>query len=377
MSAAPATERQRVPALDAARFLAALAVLLYHYGYHGGVTGKYLDTYVPALGRATLYGYLGVNAFFVISGFVIAWTARGATAARFVRGRWLRVYPTFVFAACATALVILVAGNPRFRVTLPQWLAHAFVDARRLGQPYLDGVYWSIVCELQFYAMVAIGLALPALRRHAAACLWLWLGLSAANEFAWQQPRLSSWAMTGFAPLFVLGMCLFRRHAGDRGRGNLAMGGVALALALAFELRHAGVRFGAFGTAWSPAAVAALLLAAIALIAFGTRWRFGARVEQALERVGAITYPLYLLHATIGFIAIDALARRWPPPAAIAVTAIGMIAVSAFVAWQVEPVLKRVAAGALSRLASRLAALRHDTRAVSAHPGRQAADGTR
>jgi peptidoglycan/LPS O-acetylase OafA/YrhL len=167
-------QHQRFPLLDLARFFAALSVMAFHYGFHGGVTHLYLDAYLPAVGRYAKYGYLGLDAFFVLSGLVIAWSARGASAQTFAWRRWLRIYPTFVFAVGVTSLIVWLAADPRFTVSWPRMMAHLIVDARRLGFRFIDGAYWSIVAELFFYAMVTVGLAIPALRRHATLCLWAW-----------------------------------------------------------------------------------------------------------------------------------------------------------------------------------------------------------
>jgi len=42
-----------------------------------------------------MHGYLGVNLFFMISGFVILWTARDRTPSGFVLSRITRLYPEF------------------------------------------------------------------------------------------------------------------------------------------------------------------------------------------------------------------------------------------------------------------------------------------
>lgn len=61
----------RVPELDLLRFIAALSVVLFHFCaaplVHGSVDRALFDV----LGVAARYGYLGVELFFLISGFVI------------------------------------------------------------------------------------------------------------------------------------------------------------------------------------------------------------------------------------------------------------------------------------------------------------------
>lgn len=336
----PEARAHRVPVLDLARFLAAVAVVAYHYGFQGGVAGEFMDTYVPGLGAVTQYGYLGVDVFFVISGFVIAWSAEGQRAGRFAWSRWLRVYPTFVFCVLLTSAVVTLAGDARLAVTGRQVLVNLLIDARHLGQPFVDGVYWTIVYEVQFYAMVAIGLAVPWLRRHATACLTLWLLLSVLNAFVLHKSALAHLLISNFSGLFIAGMMLYRLHRGRFSAANIALFVAALGFALAMELQMADVRFVPLHTAWSPWIVGVLFLVPVALLSLALRRRFAPATERALQRIGALTYPLYLLHATIGYVLIDRLAPRLGAVAAIALTVLAMLALAAWVAASVEPRLK-------------------------------------
>ena len=73
---------ERLPALDLLRFFAAAAVMVYHYTYYFAESG---GPELSALEAVTRHGYLGVELFFMISGFVILWSASNRTAKKFVR----------------------------------------------------------------------------------------------------------------------------------------------------------------------------------------------------------------------------------------------------------------------------------------------------
>ena len=105
------TERvclRHVPALDGLRGVAVVAVVLYHAGLK-----------IPG-------GFLGVDVFFVISGYLITslllaeWSARhSADLAAFWRRRLRRILPavtTLIVATLAFALIFLPADVPRLRV---------------------------------------------------------------------------------------------------------------------------------------------------------------------------------------------------------------------------------------------------------------------
>src|SRR5687768_1346736 len=81
--AAPAPKHNRLRALDGLRLLAALMVCLYHYSGRGGqvthMWGESPRNLFPDLSAVAAYGSLGVQVFFVISGFVICMSSWGRT----------------------------------------------------------------------------------------------------------------------------------------------------------------------------------------------------------------------------------------------------------------------------------------------------------
>jgi len=345
-------QRMRVPLLDLARLIAAAGVMIFHFGFHGGVTHRYLDAYQPSLGAWSRYGYLGVDVFFVISGFVIAWSARGASAASFAWRRWLRVYPTFLFCVAVTSTVIVLARDPHFQITWRQLLAHVIVDPRRFRLEFIDGAYWTIVCELQFYAFVALGLAVPQLRKHATHCILAWFALTLLNEYVLDLRMVRYAFVTQWSCFFMLGMAVFRLKTQGPAFTVAAFAVAAFAVGVHLELRDAAVRF-LIAPDYSPFIVGAVLVSSIALLIFSMRFRFAQRTEKVLQRLGSVSYPLYLLHGTIGYILINRLAPALGLPSALLVASATLVALASGVAFVVEPRLKAWCSDLRLRLAPR------------------------
>ncbi len=119
-----------------------------------------------AVVAATRYGHLGVPAFFVLSGYVIALTAARypstpATGGRFLLRRLARIAPPYwVMVGLIAAAVVggHAAGLFRSKAVSPgQVAAHVVYAQTLLGYPPLDVAYWTLCLEAQFYLAFAAG----------------------------------------------------------------------------------------------------------------------------------------------------------------------------------------------------------------------------
>ncbi|GAA0538261.1 acyltransferase [Paractinoplanes ferrugineus] len=163
--------------LTGMRFAAALMVFAFHFtlfSYLSGGVGKVTE-FVFAKG-----GTAGVSFFFILSGFVLTWSAREAdTALRFWRRRLVKIYPNHVATFLFAALIITMSGTA---IAAGPAVANLF-----LIQPWFPGklgyatsmnpLSWSIACEAFFYLLFPF--LLRALRRIPEARLWPAAGLLA------------------------------------------------------------------------------------------------------------------------------------------------------------------------------------------------------
>src|ERR1700758_4154980 len=101
----------------------------------------------------TWFGWVGVEIFFVISGFVIANSASKSSAAEFLLGRVLRLYPAVWVCSSLTFLVLLLfAGGSASRFVGP-WLKAMLLIPKGLNGQWLDCIYWTLAAEMAFYGL--------------------------------------------------------------------------------------------------------------------------------------------------------------------------------------------------------------------------------
>ena len=98
-------------------------------------------------------GWVGVELFFILSGFVISRSALGVALPVFVRRRLLRLAPTAWICASATLLVALCTGWGHWAIA--RWFGS--ISLWPLA-PQIDPVYWTLGVEIVFYGVVASGL---------------------------------------------------------------------------------------------------------------------------------------------------------------------------------------------------------------------------
>ena len=114
---------RRLYQIDLFRFIAALMVVLFHYTFRGFIASSSILEF-PLLGFLFKYGYLGVDLFFIISGFVIYMSIEKSNVYGFVKSRIARLYPAYWFCDSLSLSVIYLYGGKVFNVSLSHYLVN-------------------------------------------------------------------------------------------------------------------------------------------------------------------------------------------------------------------------------------------------------------
>lgn len=340
----------RVPELDLLRFAGVLAIVFFHYAFRGhAADAKSLMPY-PLLEPMAKYGYLALELVFMISGFVISMSAANRTLRDFVVSRIVRLYPAFWVCCTLTFLVTLAIGAPRYSATLGQFLINLTMLAEFAGVPSLDGVYWFLYVQLLLYALMAAAMAVGGMRRLE----WLlgaWLAGEAAVEFLpiAQHP---AHVLADYSVCFAAGAVFFLIWSRGITSARFAM----IIAALVLAIRQAFTRLPGFerhyDTTMSLVVVGGVIVLSFAAMLFVALRRPAASRLDRWSRVGAISYPLFLVHEYSGYMIFN----TFYPAVSAHVLLWGTIALAIGAAYVIHVFIERRMAAALHATLTRLAA---------------------
>jgi peptidoglycan/LPS O-acetylase OafA/YrhL len=257
----------------------------------------------PLLAPAFKYGYLGVELFFMISGFVILMTADRGSLRSFAISRIVRLYPAFWACCTATFLVTLAIGGDRYSASIVQYLVNMTMLSDFVGVPSIDGAYWSLFVEIRFYALVVIILMMGKIR-HAQKLIISWLALSVVFEL-FPIGAFRYILITDYSAYFIAGATYFLIWSRGLSLTRFAILTVSWLLAM-FQalsgLHGFGMHFNTFMSKYIVAGVITIFFVLMMLISLRRTGFFG-RTRWLL--IGSLTYPLYLLHQNIGFMVFN------------------------------------------------------------------------
>lgn len=298
--------------LDGLRGVAALLVVWYHI-FEAFAT-SHLDQIIN-------HGYLAVDFFFMLSGFVLSYAYDDRwgqmTVGEFVKRRLIRLHPMVIFGAILGAALFYTQGCSAWDVSVVSIgvLLIALVlnvllipapssyEVRGLGEIYpLNGPSWSLFFEYLgnlLYAFVLRRLSLQALKGVA---LLAGIGLVAMAVFGSQGDLCVGWAVNGEQLLggslrllfaMTMGLVLARSFRPRASRHTLLLGSLALIILASLP------RFGGEAAFWLNGLYDALVVLLVFpfIILYAASERIPSRgVERLCRFLGELSYPLYLVH---------------------------------------------------------------------------------
>ncbi|MCO6010006.1 acyltransferase [Actinoallomurus purpureus] len=353
--AAPEPKRQggRLRELDLLRFVAAVAVMLHHFtGVPQGSWNGDPRIIFPSLSMAARFGHLGVNLFFVISGFVILMSVWGRTPGEFAISRLVRLFPAYWFSVVLSFALFMIPGlvgtPPGTRTRL---LPNLTMFQEGIGAGDLEVPYWTLWVELHFYLLIALFVWWGVTYGRSVAFMAVWLLAGIVAEEA-NSALLKAVLIPDWAPYFIAGMAFFLIY---RYGSNIVLWlfvACSWALAVYYSLRKVlpwqawpGVHEYVF-----PAVITGIFVVMALVAAHRLSWLRWKRLTLA----GALTYPLYLLHETVSRVVIKQLDWRMDPRAVLAIAVAATLTSAYLVHRLVERPVQRRFRRALKRAAEQI-----------------------
>ncbi len=286
-------QQQRIQELDALRGFAVLMVAAFHY------YARYDQIYKHSFEHADWFyaGRMGVQLFFIISGFVNFMTVEQVKGAGdFLYRRFTRLYPTYWICLIITFGLVSWWGLAGREVSANVALWNLSMVHELWGLQHVDGVYWSLLPELLFYALMAL---LLLIRQHQKiwliSSLWTLL-IWGQLQYDWFGPAPAKLLNLHYGLFFIAGIHFY--HLFKRRRHFAHHLFILLALLLSFRLYNDSTD--------------RLWLFSFFLIFYLTiygqmrwiKWR-------PLLWLGQISYAFYLLHQNIGYLILNELKSAW------------------------------------------------------------------
>ena len=301
-------QKTRFYEIDFLRFISAFFVVIFHYTFTGYMEGFAPIADFDSIRYYSRYAYMGINFFFIISGFVIFMSIENGSARRFIQSRVVRLFPAYWFCLCLTTVVTLLLGSEVLlgsNVITMSWtkflanitMLNTLVDIERV-----DWAYWTLYLELKFYAVVLIILLFKWLR-YSKHILALVLVTSTVALFTPWAKSVDVWVsiFPHWSGYFAAGGVFYL----IRKDGTSLYHWLLLALSYVYIIKQSTL-FGALMTNWFHIEFNLLTIALINSGCFAVFCITAFCDKHPLRRkqfyyLGILTYPLYLVHQFIGY----------------------------------------------------------------------------
>ena len=345
----PDAQLRRLPSLTGLRWVAALLVFAFHAGTMGIMTEPLLRQVTD---RLFSLGLSGVQFFFILSGFVLVWSAKPGERKRdFWQRRVAKIFPNHVLLWAVVLLLGLYWGNVfDLRVALANlFLVQAWIPVG--GWFYsVNNVSWSLSCELFFY--LCLPLALPTIKRMPTWLLTavlvavplLIVGLWPAQQLLPEEMR---WWFTQIFPVvrsleFWMGVAAAELSLRGRWRGP----GLGVASAL-FVVTWLAASF------WIRAELWAALMAAVYVVVIAAAARSDVRGTwspwrgRTMVRLGEISFAYYLLHVfviatALRLLGVSGFAGWWGPVAVLGFLLLNLALAELLFRYVETPMMRRL-----------------------------------
>lgn len=313
----------RLEVLDTIRGLAALSVVIYHFSY------RYYQLYPQEIKLYFSFndGKYGVQAFFILSGFVIFMTLnKSEKPIDFLVNRFSRLYPVFWFCVIFSFSVITFFGLIGRETTFLEMLLNLTMIPNQFGIKTVDGVYWTLLYELKFYFLMFVICIIGKIKNiENILCVYL-LGFLASYIFGLQDlilfKILKQILISDYASYFISGILFYKIFTRNYTVKTLFIVFLAYLLSLVSNTYDNGF------------IIISIIYIIFILFSFNLINWFKNKLFLFL---GTISYSLYLIHQNIGYIILNKLYfLNINPIISFLISILSVVIIASFISYLIE-----------------------------------------
>lgn len=294
------TSKSRFSEIDILRFIAVVMVILFHYTFRGYAADDMSIMPYPLLAPIFKYGRLGVNLFFIISGFVIMMTISKGDFWDFLASRVSRLYPAFWFCCTLTFFAMITFGGTRYSATFTQYILNMILLGHIFYVIPIDGVYWSLSAEINFYTLISIIILLKRIDKIQYVLLF-WIIISIPLEL-YKISGLRDILITRYSAYFIAGASFFFLQK----NGPSILTYITILLSWIQNIQISYDMFLDFEKTYNDHIsfhIILIIMSSFFVIFLLISLNITSPIRKyRFNIIGAITYPAYLIHQNIGFI---------------------------------------------------------------------------
>jgi peptidoglycan/LPS O-acetylase OafA/YrhL len=282
---------KRIVEVDVLRGIAAIAVVLFHFTYKYNF--EMTDSPVHFLVQFN-YGHLGVELFFMISGFVIFISVEKSKSLKtFLVARFSRLYPTFLITSIFVLIVTYLAQYNQKMIGCKTFLLNlTMINGLLQKTPtYLQDTYWTLNAEINFYVFIVFIIwlkLLPKINLIIVSGIITYLVVNYFNPYVPYFFYIHKYVFIfNNLPLFFAGILFYQLSKKEQNHTKLYL--------------YLGLNFLVYAFFHEVQYIISFALYYILFMAI-LKGKLSFTVNRLTVFLGSISYALYLVHQNIGYI---------------------------------------------------------------------------
>jgi peptidoglycan/LPS O-acetylase OafA/YrhL len=296
------SSRKRIDYLDLLRVLAITGVIAFHFLFSAISRGRTPNVTFSPISDWARYGYLGVELFFMITGFVIVQSVANLNFTEFLKKRFVRLYPMY-WIALLLIFIISTFGIWGRRGPLAETLYYNLtMFPTAFNQPWMDSAHWFMEKQLQFYLVVAAILLLKAGKQIEN--IFIWWALVGCFWDLLNFDSFGIWYCSGFFGLIAGGAII--NTVRMNGFSQFRIAGLLASFIWAIKSRVDSVAWLDANRGEGHSGIVIGVVVTVIYLLMMLTW--SSRITNLsigwATMAGALSYPIYLIHNRLGGLAI-------------------------------------------------------------------------